>query len=284
MSGFVVIHRSLIGHPDFRNDAEAMAFAWMIMRASWKPVRVRYKGKAVSLERGQLCVSQRDMAAALDRDKAWVERLWKRLQTQGMIHCKREAAAMLITICNYAKYQGKKDKVEAAGEAMDEADVRQGRGTEQRREQLNKKQVIIEPKGSMPEKPKAKRAMSLPEGWQPELTDAVQSLVGQWPKGEFESQLANFKDHAAANGRTAKDWQAAFRTWVRNADKWRGSNDGRSNSGRGGSGRAPVDHRSGFERALDRRIEAAESADEQRQDEGVANYRLLPAPDNTTML
>ena len=27
MSGYVHIHRSLIGHPAFRNDAEAMAFA-----------------------------------------------------------------------------------------------------------------------------------------------------------------------------------------------------------------------------------------------------------------
>ena len=48
MSGFVVLHRSLLGHPAFRNDAEAMAFAWMILRASWRPVRVRYKGKAIT--------------------------------------------------------------------------------------------------------------------------------------------------------------------------------------------------------------------------------------------
>lgn len=142
MSGFVVIHRSLIGHPDFRNDAEAMAFAWMVMRASWKPVRVRYKGKAVSLERGQLCVSQRDMAAALDRDKGWVERLWKRLQTQGAIEVGRGAAAMVITICNYAKYQDKPDDSKAVGEAADEAGARQGQGTEQTREQFNKEQLL----------------------------------------------------------------------------------------------------------------------------------------------
>lgn len=142
MSGFVVIHRDLLGHADFRNDAEAMAFAWMVMRAAWKPVRVRYKGKPVELDRGQLCVSQRDMASALDRDKTWVERLWKRLQAQGMIQCSREAAAMLITVCNYNKYQAKHVTVEAVDEAVDEAEVRQTRGAEQRKEQLNKEQQL----------------------------------------------------------------------------------------------------------------------------------------------
>lgn len=143
-----MIHRSLIGHPDFRNDAEAMAFAWMIMKAAWKPVRLRYKGRAVSLERGQLCVSQRDMATALDRDKAWVERLWKRLQTQGAVRAEREAAAMLITICNYDKYQEVSKKSEAVNEAAGEADVRQTRGTEQRREPFNEETKDLEPNGS----------------------------------------------------------------------------------------------------------------------------------------
>lgn len=237
MSGFVVIHRSLLGHPDFRNDAEAMAFAWMVMRASWKPVRVRYKGKAVSLERGQLCVSQRDMAAALDRDKGWVERLWKRLQTQGAIEVGRGAAAMIITICNYAKYQDKSDKAKAVDGAEDEADARQGQGTEQRREQFNKEQSNI----ILPEKPKhaAKRATALPDDWRPILTPASQALVGDWPRGEFERQLTAFKDHAADKGRTSKDWQAAFRTWIGKANEWRMKNGSGNNSGQRSRGTPP---------------------------------------------
>ncbi len=41
---------------------EAMAFAWMIANAQWKATRVRYKGHGISLQRGQLAISQRDMA------------------------------------------------------------------------------------------------------------------------------------------------------------------------------------------------------------------------------
>lgn len=135
MSGYVRIHRSLIGHPAFRNDAEAMAFAWMVAKAAWKPIRVRYKERGIHLRRGQLAISQRDMAKALDRDKAWVERLWKRLRGEAMIAVDSEAGVAVITICKYAQYQAEKQSREAAGEAPCEADARQGQGTEQEREE-----------------------------------------------------------------------------------------------------------------------------------------------------
>jgi hypothetical protein len=35
-----------------------------------------------------------------------------------------------------------------------------------------------------------------------------------------KDEIAKFRDHAAANGKTQLDWQAAFRTWARNAVKW----------------------------------------------------------------
>lgn len=140
MSGYVRLHRSLLGHPAFRNDAEAMAFAWMVAKAAWKPTRVRYKERALRLERGQLAVSQRDMARALDRDKAWIERLWKRLKSEAMIKVGVEAGVALITICKYDKYQCNSKPDEASGEAPSEAGARQGQGTEQGREEGKKKE------------------------------------------------------------------------------------------------------------------------------------------------
>lgn len=131
MSGFAVLHRSLLGHPAFRNDAEAMAFAWMILRASWRPVRVRYKGKAISLNRGQLAVSVRDMAEAMDRDKAWIERLFKRLRDETMIETRVETGVSVITICNYTQYQDFSETRETATETPDDTDARQTQDTEQ---------------------------------------------------------------------------------------------------------------------------------------------------------
>lgn len=139
MSGYVRLHRTLAeGHPAFRNDAEAMAFAWMIAKAQWKPARVRYKERGIYLDRGQLAVSQRDMARALDRDKAWIERLWKRLRAEAMIEVACEAGVAVITICNYAKYQASSDEGEAVNEAYRKAEARQTQGTEQEREEGKK--------------------------------------------------------------------------------------------------------------------------------------------------
>lgn len=104
MSGYARLHRTLIDHPAFRNDAEAMAFAYMVLRAAWKPVRVRYKGKALNLERGQLAMSVRDLADAMDRDKGWVRSLLKRLRRGRLIHTARIPGPLVITVLDFETY------------------------------------------------------------------------------------------------------------------------------------------------------------------------------------
>ena len=139
-AGFVKVYRTILGHPAFRNDAEAMAFAWMVIRASWKPARVRYKDRTIQLKRGQLAMSVRDMATAMDRDKAWVERLWKRLKAETMIETATDAGVSVVTICKYESFQGERTSREDASETPNETDARQAQDTEQRREEdKNKK-------------------------------------------------------------------------------------------------------------------------------------------------
>jgi hypothetical protein len=163
VSGYVRIHRSLIGHPAFRNDAEAMAFAWLVAKAAWKPTRVRYKERAICLDRGQLAVSQRDMARALDRDKAWIERLWKRLRAEAMIEVGSEAGVAVITICKYVQYQASTATREAVDEAPEEAGARQGQGTEQGMEEVK---IGSEAKASSPKRAKFTLPADIPaEPW-----------------------------------------------------------------------------------------------------------------------
>jgi len=210
MSGYVRIHRSLIGHPAFRNDAEAMAFAWLVTKAQWKPTRVRYKERAIVLNRGQLAISQRDMARALDRDKAWIERLWKRLRAEAMIEVGSEAGVAVITICKYAQYQATSATREAVDEAPQEAEVRQGQGTEQVKEEI--KEVSSEAKASSP------RPWALPVGvslqvWADFLSNRKRKRLGNTPTAwkSFNDDLARVSaqtgipppkliEHAAAKG------------------------------------------------------------------------------------
>lgn len=194
MSGYARFHRSLIGHPAFRNDAEAMAFAYMVLRASWKPARVRYKGRAISLNRGQLSISQRDMASALDRDKAWIERLWKRLRDEAMIAVVYEAGAAVITICNYDKYQASNDEREAPEEAPEEADARQTQGREQGREEFKE--------GNTPPTPPAggrDRGSKIPEDWVPpvvaDLSPQAKGCAEQWTDASYAAEAEAFRNY-----------------------------------------------------------------------------------------
>lgn len=68
--------------------------------------------------------------------------------------------------------------------------------------------------------PKPRRGISLPDDWEPCLTPASQRIVDGWPPGRLDDELAKFRDYAADKGRTSKDWQAAFRTWITNSEKW----------------------------------------------------------------
>lgn len=162
VSGYIRLYRSLMGHPAFANDSEAMAFAWLVAKAQWKATQQRYKGQCIKLKRGQVAVSQRDMARALDRDKSWVNRLWKKTTREAMIEAEVNHGVTIITILNYDKYQHSSDQCEPADEAgvrrekFDlEPAANQRRTTEQEREIIEEEnQVAREPNGKKVAKPK----------------------------------------------------------------------------------------------------------------------------------
>lgn len=214
--GHVKIHRSILGHPVFRNDGEAMAFAWMVLRAAWKPTRVRYKGRFVDLKRGQLTVSVRDMAAALDRDKAWVERLLRRLKSETMVETASktpgetggETAPSVITICNYDSFQGSRDKGETPAETPIETLARQKRDTEQEREESKEDNKLPSeadmarerfacPQGvgaqvwkDFLENRKRKKLANTPTAYDGVLRDIAKFTNDEWPPGRVMQVVA----------------------------------------------------------------------------------------------
>ena len=217
MSGYVRIHRPLFEeHPAFRNDAEAMAFAWLIVKAAWKPTVVRYKERKIHLQRGQVAVSQRDMARALDRDKAWIERLWKRLRGEAMIKVDSEAGVAVITICKYNEYQADAVPSEAVNEAPREARARQGRGTEQIREEVKEIEEGLssnddsssgdEPALSVEEVFDGFRslmrdlALPVPRDLTPSRRQLIGFRIKQYPLNDFQTVFAKCRDSPFLRG------------------------------------------------------------------------------------
>lgn len=89
---------------------------------------------------------------------------------------------------------------------------------------------------------RASKACRLPDDWKPKpLTTEIAKAVADWPDGAADRELERFRDWAAsASGPNAvkKDWDAAWRNWLRKAQ-----DEGRYTSGktrlqqRGGNGR-----------------------------------------------
>lgn len=198
MSGYVRIHRCLFEeHPAFRNDAEAMAFAWLIAKAQWRPKRVRYKERPLFLDRGQVAVSVRDFARAMDRDKAWIERLLKRLERETMVRTRHETGVTVITICNYALYQADIGERETPDETPRETGVRQGRDTEQEKEKGEEGNTSA---SQSVERADVLEAISF---WNANAAEACWRKVVKLSASRKKSLIARLKDHGIGGWRAA---------------------------------------------------------------------------------
>lgn len=62
-----------------------------------------------------------------------------------------------------------------------------------------------------------KRATQLPDGFEPD--DTAASLAAELGVS-LAAELPKFRDYHAARGKPMKDWQAALRTWLRNAKQF----------------------------------------------------------------
>ncbi len=103
--GYVRVYRRVLEHPEFQDQAEALCFVWLIMKAAWRPTKVRYKERMIELQRGQLALSVRDFANAMGRSKDWAARFLNRTTNRDMTATATATGVNVITICNYDVYQ-----------------------------------------------------------------------------------------------------------------------------------------------------------------------------------
>lgn len=209
-AGYVRSHRALLGHPAFRNDGEAMAFNWLVLKAAWKPTRVRYKERIIILQRGQLAVSVRDMANALERSQSWAFRFLERLKIETMIETQAGTGVTIITVCNYALYQGGDQAAETPSGTAVGTGPKHHRNTEQRREEGNKEDSPLPPKGG--------GQTFLPPDWKPppisELTTKARQSAEQWPRGAYETVAEGFALFWQSRNRKMVDWHKTWCGWI----------------------------------------------------------------------
>jgi hypothetical protein len=59
----------------------------------------------------------------------------------------------------------------------------------------------------------------------PVMTGKTAAVVAGWPPGRLEVEVEAMADWHAKEGKLSADWQASWRTWVRNSKRWDAQND-----------------------------------------------------------
>lgn len=244
MSGFFPVDREWRDNPIFRGDySRGEAWLWLLENACWKPTKFDVKGRTVLLERGQLCASRDYLAKVWGWSSSAVERFLTRLQTEQMIGRETGQGKSVITISNYPKNSAElPEPGQETGQATGQRSDRDRTAKEQGNKGIREEEPNGSPSqgagasegdeagsddlfgGEPPAKPKSKskRAPSvahlLPEDWEPTLTPRAQAIVDGWPPGVLDREEFKFRNYHQSRGNKMKDWDAAFRTWIGNAD------------------------------------------------------------------
>lgn len=103
--GWVKLHRGVTEHWIGKNGYTLAIFSTLVLWANYKQSKIVFGGKLVTLERGQLLTTYRQIAEQLDFGKKLVERHLNLLQSDGSIVLSSSHRGTIITICNYEKFQ-----------------------------------------------------------------------------------------------------------------------------------------------------------------------------------
>lgn len=106
MTGWFSVTRGIFDHPIFHKRHDRVyAWLWMLRTAAWQDTRQDSGGKPVSVKRGQLLTSFRQIEDATGVGIQVLRTLIKLLEAERAINTDTSKGRLLITICNYEKYQ-----------------------------------------------------------------------------------------------------------------------------------------------------------------------------------
>jgi hypothetical protein len=105
--GFYLMHRGWMDNPVFKREAftDREAWLWMIEQSSFEPHKIRYHSKMIEVGRGQIPTSYRNLKDKFGWGNERVKRFLSLLESEQMVTLQTGTGFLIITICNYDKYQ-----------------------------------------------------------------------------------------------------------------------------------------------------------------------------------
>jgi hypothetical protein len=109
--GWFALKRGIHDHRIFHKRPDRFfVWTWMIATAAYQDTKQDADGKTVTVKRGQLLTSYRQMSRATGVSVKVVRTLIDRLEAEHAIDTNTGTGRLRITICNYEKYQSSGDQ------------------------------------------------------------------------------------------------------------------------------------------------------------------------------
>lgn len=112
MPGYIKLYRQLLDSAIWNTEEKYNtrdAFIYILLKANWKEGYFSKDGHTISVERGQLLTSVRNLGTAFGWSKCKVSRFLKDIQLHKIGTVESVGFGTLITIVNYGKYQDGQD-------------------------------------------------------------------------------------------------------------------------------------------------------------------------------
>ena len=103
--GWVSIYRQIFDNKDLKDNNHILIFIYMIVSASHKPTIVTYRRKRITLKRGQLTVSSKDLSKRFNLSRQNIRTILKNLEVTNCLTHTLHKQLSVYTIVNYNKFQ-----------------------------------------------------------------------------------------------------------------------------------------------------------------------------------
>ena len=103
--GWVSIYRQIFDNKDLKDNNHIVIFIYMVVHASHKPTIVKYRNKRITLKRGQLAVTVKDLAKKFNLSIKNVRTILKNLEVANTLAHTLYKQLSVYTIVNYNKFQ-----------------------------------------------------------------------------------------------------------------------------------------------------------------------------------
>ena len=106
MEGWIKIHRKILENPIICKDSDYLAvWIYLLLNATHKEIPALFKGKKITLQKGQLITGRKSMSNQLKISESKIFRIINDYKSEQQIEQQTSNKNSLITILNWDKYQ-----------------------------------------------------------------------------------------------------------------------------------------------------------------------------------